>query len=110
MELGSRSARITGEQRARRRDALHPGLHVAVTLRGVVQGIGPGVPRRHRAPPERAPCGVREHRQPRPPEPAERRQGPPRPPRARVDAGYTTSEDSTGFGLPIVKEIVEAHD
>jgi len=26
------------------------------------------------------------------------------------DAGYTTSEDGTGFGLPIVKEIVEAHD
>ena len=26
------------------------------------------------------------------------------------DAGYTTSEDGTRFGLPIVKEIVEAHD
>ena len=26
------------------------------------------------------------------------------------DAGYTTSEDGTGFGLPIVKEIVEVHD
>jgi len=26
------------------------------------------------------------------------------------EAGYTTSEDGTGFGLPIVKEIAEAHD
>jgi len=26
------------------------------------------------------------------------------------EAGYTTSQDGTGFGLPIVAEIVEAHD
>jgi PAS domain S-box-containing protein len=39
--------------------------------------------------------------------------GPGIPPEDREDvfeAGYTTSEDGTGFGLPIVKTIVEAHN
>jgi len=26
------------------------------------------------------------------------------------DIGYTTSESGTGFGLPLVQDIVEAHD